>query len=69
LPEAPFDMLLTITAEGEASGGDRLTTNAETLVIAVTPDVLIPPTQSGGGISAGGDLSGIGGSGGGGVVS
>ena len=53
--------MLTLTADGEATGGDRLTTNAETIVIAVVPDVTVPGTPpasgtggAGGGVGAGG---------------
>lgn len=41
LPEAPFDLFVTVTAEGESTSGQRYTTNEETIVVLVTPDVSI----------------------------
>lgn len=41
LPEAPFDMFVTVTAEGESTSGQRYTTNEETIVVLMTPDVSI----------------------------
>lgn len=58
LPEAPFDMLLTLRAHGEATGGDRLTSNDETIVITVTPDAEIPPSSAGSGDTGTGNEGG-----------
>jgi len=41
LPEAPFDLFVTVTAEGESTSGQRYTTNDETIVVDITPDVSI----------------------------
>lgn len=41
LPEAPFDLFVTVTAEGESTSGQRYTTNEETIVVFITPDVSI----------------------------
>ena len=41
LPEAPFDLFVTVTAEGESTSGQRYATNEETIVILITPDVSI----------------------------
>lgn len=41
LPEAPFDLFVTVTAEGESTSGQRYTTNEETIVVLITPDVSI----------------------------
>lgn len=41
LPEAPFDLFVTVSAEGESTSGQRYTTNEETIVVLVTPDVSI----------------------------
>ncbi|MCI5065925.1 hypothetical protein MRY87_09395 [bacterium] len=38
LPDAPFDMLVTASADGETTSADRLTTNEVTLLLTVVPD-------------------------------
>jgi hypothetical protein len=47
LPEAPYEVIVTVNAEGQASGGNRLTTNQESIVVTISPDTLIPGTGVG----------------------
>jgi hypothetical protein len=44
LPEAPFDIEVTVYVRGITSAGDGLDTNPATIFVQATPDIVIPPS-------------------------
>lgn len=47
-PELPFDLFLTASVVGITSAGDTIETNQESLVIRITPETIVPPTDGSG---------------------
>ncbi|MFO0416770.1 MAG: hypothetical protein ACK5Y6_05725 [Pseudomonadota bacterium] len=45
LPEAPFNLEVTMTVSGLSSSGNRIETNSDTVAIVVLPETLVTPTE------------------------
>lgn len=49
LPELPVTMVVSVTVTGLSTAGDRYDTNPVELLVNLTPDNTVPPTDGGGG--------------------